>query len=51
VSLISQVKRRSAVVRYMFFTPEDINWFKAIELYTKHGLKGKRCAALFDCVA
>lgn len=30
----------AAVVRYMFFNPEDIQYYKSIELWTKHGLRG-----------
>lgn len=35
-----KVKRRKAVVRYMFHSPEDIRWFKPVELATKHGMTG-----------
>ncbi|KAG7401871.1 ribosome biogenesis protein tsr1 [Phytophthora boehmeriae] len=35
-----KVKKRKAVVRYMFHSPEDIRWFKPVELVTKHGLTG-----------
>lgn len=35
-----KVNRRAAVVKYMFFNPEDILWFKPIELHTKQGLTG-----------
>lgn len=35
-----KVKKRKAVVRYMFHSPEDIRWFKPVELTTKHGLTG-----------
>ncbi|XP_035217996.1 pre-rRNA-processing protein TSR1 homolog, partial [Stegodyphus dumicola] len=32
-----KIFKRSAVVRYMFFNKEDINWFKKIKLRTKCG--------------
>ncbi|KAL3673780.1 hypothetical protein V7S43_001473 [Phytophthora oleae] len=35
-----KVKKRKAVIRYMFHSPEDIRWFKPVELSTKHGLTG-----------
>lgn len=35
-----KVKKRNAVVRYMFHSAEDIRWFKPVELSTKHGLSG-----------
>jgi pre-rRNA-processing protein TSR1 len=35
-----KVKRRSAVVRYMFFNPQDVDWFLPIEVFTKHGSVG-----------
>jgi len=34
------VSKRLAVVRHMFFRPEDVRWFKPVELWTKHGLTG-----------
>lgn len=33
--------KRRAVVRYMFFTPDDVRWFKPVELTTRAGLRGK----------
>jgi len=35
-----KVTNKNAVVRYMFFTREDIEWFKPIELRTRYGRRG-----------
>jgi pre-rRNA-processing protein TSR1 len=35
-----RVHKKKATVRYMFFNPLDIKYFKPVELYTKEGLKG-----------
>lgn len=35
-----RVHKRKAVVRYMFFNPQDIRWFMPVELCTKKGLRG-----------
>jgi len=35
-----RVHKRHATVKYMFYNPEDVKWFKPAGLYTKHGLQG-----------
>lgn len=35
-----KVLKRSAIIRYMFFNREDIEWFKPVELRTKYGRRG-----------
>lgn len=35
-----RVKRQSAVVKHMFYNPEDVKWFKPAELSTKLGAAG-----------
>ncbi|CAD7939435.1 unnamed protein product [Amoebophrya sp. A25] len=35
-----RVHKNKAVVRHMFFRPDDIRWFRPVELRTKHGLRG-----------
>ena len=35
-----KINRRSAVIRYMFFNPDDVHWFKPVELVTKLGRRG-----------
>ena len=32
--------KKKGVIRYMFFEPKDIKYFKPVELFTKNGLKG-----------
>lgn len=36
-----KVHKVKAVVRHMFHCPEDIRWFKPVELWTKHGRRGR----------
>ena len=36
-----RVHKRFASVKYMFYDPEDVKWFKPAGLTTKHGLNGK----------
>ncbi len=35
-----KLTKKKAVIRYMFFNPEDVKYFKPVELFTKHRLKG-----------
>eukprot|EP01041_Mallomonas_annulata_P001443 gene1443-2777_t len=35
-----RARKRYAVVKHLFHTPEDVRWFKPAELVTKHGLRG-----------
>lgn len=36
-----RVQRRRAVIRDMFFYSDDVKYFKPVDLWTKHGLKGR----------
>ena len=35
-----KINKRSAVIRFMFFQPDDVRWFLPVELTTKYGRKG-----------
>lgn len=35
-----RVSKKKATVRYMFHNPEDVRWFKPVELYSKCGRRG-----------
>lgn len=41
-----RVHKKKATIRYMFFNPTDIKYFKPVELQTRHGLRGRIKQAL-----
>ncbi|KAL8172137.1 hypothetical protein V2J09_023941 [Rumex salicifolius] len=36
-----RVSKSKATVRYMFHNPEDVRWFRPVEIYTKFGKRGR----------
>ena len=36
-----KVHKKKAVVRWMFHAPEDVRWFRPVDLWTKHGRQGR----------
>eukprot|EP00892_Ulva_mutabilis_P004765 jgi/Ulvmu1/2660/UM014_0116.1 len=36
-----KVHKKKAVVRYMFFNPDDVKWFAPLEVWTKYGRRGR----------
>ncbi|KAG1677733.1 hypothetical protein FOA52_001045 [Chlamydomonas sp. UWO 241] len=41
-----RVHKGSCTVRFMFHTPDDIRWFRPVELYTKGGRRGRITAPI-----
>lgn len=35
-----KINKRIVTIRYMFFNAEDVNWFKALQLWTRRGRSG-----------
>eukprot|EP00041_Stephanoeca_diplocostata_P012260 m.205463 g.205463 ORF g.205463 m.205463 type:complete len:815 (-) comp18879_c1_seq1:424-2868(-) len=35
-----KINKRTSTIRYMFHNPDDVYWFKSVELSTKYGRKG-----------
>ena len=46
-----KVNKKKAVVRWMFHNREDIQWFRPVDLWTKHGRRGqiKVCSICHCC--
>eukprot|EP01025_Chloroclados_australasicus_P040838 TRINITY_DN4292_c0_g1_i1.p1 TRINITY_DN4292_c0_g1~~TRINITY_DN4292_c0_g1_i1.p1 ORF type:complete len:811 (+),score=80.96 TRINITY_DN4292_c0_g1_i1:201-2633(+) len=36
-----KIHKSTSVIKYMFFNPEDVKWFKPVELWTKYGKRGR----------
>ena len=39
--LLLQLHKTKAVVRFMFHNPDDVRWFRPVELWTKSGRRGR----------
>jgi pre-rRNA-processing protein TSR1 len=39
--LFGRVHKTRGVVRFMFYNPDDVRWFKPVELWTKSGRRGR----------
>jgi pre-rRNA-processing protein TSR1 len=37
----ARVHKKKAVVKYMFFNPEDVKWYKPLDLFSKYGRRGR----------
>mmetsp|Transcript_27477 Transcript_27477/g.57330 ORF Transcript_27477/g.57330 Transcript_27477/m.57330 type:complete len:1056 (-) Transcript_27477:49-3216(-) len=44
----TRVHKRHAVVKYMFYNPEDVRWFMPAGITTKHGLQGNIIQSVGD---
>ena len=38
---VNKVHKNKAVIKYMFHFPEDVLWFRPLELWTKYGRRGR----------
>ena len=41
-----KINRRRAVIRFMFFNPTDVKYFKPVDLFTRKGLRGNIIKAI-----
>ena len=42
----AKVRKRQAVIKFMFFNNEDVEWFKPVELKTRFGHRGRILKAI-----